>query len=172
MSGIPADLSFWDRAALGILCLILAASVSMTAYNHGEASHAADRTSEAIDLGAGVSLPRAKAVSQKVRVGSCRALATIYFVSPLFYGVGPSLNAPPHLDDRVYYAYRGRMLGGRFASTALSMMYVARLALGVLRMSEQSGVDDLAVKIIVPAGCDATPAAVIVAVREQVQARP
>ena len=51
------------------------------------------------------------------------------------------------------------------------MVYVARLASGLLSMSRHIGATDLAVKIIVPAGCDATPDKVLVALRRQVQAR-
>ena len=168
MSDLPARLKFLDRAALAILCLILAFSVSMRIYTHTEASRVTDQASDAIDLGAGIFLPRAKAVGRKVQVGSCNTPATIYFVPPSLYGVGPSLNAP-NPKDRVFYAYRGYMLGGQFASMELSMVYVARLASSLMRTSEQSGFDDLAAKIIVAAGCDATPVDVISAFCGQAQ---
>lgn len=156
MSDAPARLKSLDRAALAVLCLILATSVSMRVYTHRQASGAADQTSDAVDLGAGVFLPRVKAVAQRIRVKSCNTPATIYFVPPSLYGVGPSLNAAPNSSDQIFYAYRGNMLGGRFASMELSMVYVARLASNLMRTSGQSGVDDLAVKIIVATGCDAT----------------
>ena len=169
LSDDPARLNSDDRAVLAVLCLILATSVSIRVYSHREASGAVDPKSYAVDLGAGVFFPRAKAVGQRLHLRSCNTPATIYFVSPLLYGFGPSLNAAPNPNDRVFYAYRGNMLVGRFASMELSMVYVARLASNLMRTSGQSGVNELAVKIIVPAGCDATPVDIISALREQAQ---
>ena len=172
MSNVSARLKVVDRVALALLCLILAAAVSTRFYSYGiGGAGVADQTSDAVDLGAGVSLPRATSVSRRVQIGSCSTPATIHFVSPSWVGVDPSTVTSPDLDDRIFYAYRGTTLGGRFAWVELIMVYVARLASGLLSMSRHIGATDLAVKIIVPAGCDATPDKVLVALRRQVQAR-
>ena len=119
-----------------------------------------------VDLGEGVFLPRAEVGGRTVSVPSCNDPTTVYLVSPSPHGVGASLDAPPNPDDRILYAYRGRTSGGRFGSTEVSVAHFARRALGVLRLPGGAEVEDLAVKMIVPAGCDASPEGIMAALRQ------
>ncbi len=168
MSAPPARLRPVDRGALVLLCLILAGSVSLRVYMHGTAVETAGPADggRPVDLGEGVFLPRAEAGGRTVTVPSCSDPTTVYLVSPSPHGVGASLDAPPNPDDRILYAYRGRTFGGRFGSTEVSVAHFARRALGVLRMPGGADVEDLAVKMIVPAGCDASPEDVMATLRQ------
>ncbi|MDP4005184.1 hypothetical protein [Methylobacterium sp. NEAU K] len=156
-----AALTSRARTGVIVLCLLLAASVSGRIYIYrqqpeaGEAA-AGDAAGGPIDLGGGILLPRSAAQHRTVPVGSCVAPASIHFVAASPYGSDPSLVGAPGSDDRVFYVYRGWSLGSRLATISLNAIYFSRRAYARLRMQETPATDDLAVKIIVPTGCEAS----------------
>ncbi len=67
--------------------------------------------------------------------------------------------------DRVAYVYRGRVLDSRFITLRLNAIYLARLASARLTGDRMPAIDELAVKVIVPAGCPVSPEAVMAVLR-------
>ncbi|GJE40416.1 hypothetical protein ACFQFG_18200 [Methylobacterium persicinum] len=163
MSGPAMRLRTADRTALAILCLLLAASVSArvsagTALAPGSTPAAA---TDAVDLGNGVSVLRRDAVRRSVWIATCPAPVTADFVEPSPHGSDTSLASPPNPNDRVVYLYRGWTLEGRRAAMELGALYFMRRAAAVLRLSGSGARDELAVKVIVPDGCSASPGEVM-----------
>ncbi|MCJ2064562.1 hypothetical protein MKK63_17835 [Methylobacterium sp. J-088] len=161
------------RGCLVLLSLLLGASLAVRAYAHAQAADsggiaAPGASVPSVDLGAGASLPRASAGRHHVVAGSCARAALVTFVWVGPYGSDPSLVDTPDPEDRVSYIYRGWNLGHRFATVSLNAIYFIRLAQARLSTGRNPAADDIAVKIVVPAGCDATPDTVLVAFRKQV----
>lgn len=160
-----------DRLGLVVLSLSLALSVSVRihAYTRAEADPAAFTETEPVDLGDGAFLPREDAVHRTVAPTGCSAPATVDFVDPFPHGVDTSLAAPRDAGDRVYYVYRGRTLHGRFAAVELGVLHFIRLAGAVIRFNGLRGREDRAVKLVVPAGCDASPETLMDQLRRDVK---
>lgn len=166
MTLAPARPGTVDRAALLALCLLIVGSVALKveAYQGGpEPSPSNDR---AVDLGQGVTVPRSGAARRGVRVGACLDPVTADFVDPSPHGEDASLAAPPAPGDRVVYVYRRWTLGGRLATAELGALHFARRALGVLRMGGDAARREMAVKLTIPAGCDASPEDAMAALRQ------
>ncbi|MCJ2072333.1 hypothetical protein MKK75_26675 [Methylobacterium sp. J-030] len=104
----------------------------------------------------------------RVPVDACPSPALVSFVRAGPYGSDPALVDAPHPDDRIAYVWRGWHLGHRFATVGLNVIYFARLAEARLTTGRNPAADDVAVRIVVPAGCDAAPDDVLVAFRRQV----
>jgi len=161
------------RGCLVLLSLLLGASLAIRAYAHAQSADsggiaAPGASFPPIDLGAGAALPRASAGRHRVVAGSCARPALVTFVWAGPYGSDPSLVDAPDPDDRVSYIYRGWNLGHRFATVGLNAIYFIRLAQARLSTGRSPAADDIAVKIVVPAGCDAAPDDVLAAFRKQV----
>lgn len=160
------------RTCLALLCLLaVSITIRLSAYAHS--SETAERAgleaaSPSIDLGAGIRLPRAAAGRYSVPVGLCRRPAVVTFVWAGPYGSDPSLADAVQPDDRIAYLYRGWNLGDRFATIGLNAVHFARRAYARLTTGTNPPADAMAVKVIVPAGCDATPEDVLAAFRTQV----
>lgn len=167
MPGRASRLTRADRAGLGALCLLLALSVSMRvqAYGTGPAAPEPAAAVAAVDLGAGVVLTRAEAVRRVVWTAACPRPVVADFVEPSPHGTDTSLAAPRDPNDRVVYVYRGWTLDGPRAAMALGVLHFVHRAGAVLRMRSASARNALAVKLVVPAGCDTTPEAVMAALR-------
>ncbi|MCJ2021745.1 hypothetical protein MKK84_30765 [Methylobacterium sp. E-065] len=161
------------RGCLVLLSLLLGASLAVRAYAHAQAADPSGIAAPGagfppIDLGAGTSLPRASAGRHRVAAGSCARAALVTFVWVGPYGSDPSLVDTPDPEDQVSYIYRGWNLGHRSATVSLNAIYFMRLAQARLSTGRSPAADDIAVKIVVPAGCDATPDDVLAAFRKQV----
>lgn len=171
MPAQPANLTPWARSGLALLCLLLAVSVGVRIYAYQQQSESGKAVGEAagapVDLGAGILLPRSVAQHRSVQVNSCRAPASIDFVQASPYGSDPSLVGAPRPNDHVFYVYRGWNLGSRFATASLNAIYFTRRAYARLAMRKNPATDDMAVKVIVPADCDASPNDVLTALRRE-----
>ena len=88
---------------------------------------------------------------------------SLVWVGP--YGSDPELADAPEPGDRIVYLYRGWNLGGRFASVSLNAIYFTRLAYARLTTGRNPAAEALAVRIRVPADCDASPEDVLAAFR-------
>ena len=169
-----ASLISWTRGGLAVLCILLAASVTMriSVYLYQSGGGGAvtwEPNSGPVDLGEGTLLPRADAVHRTVMVGTCLAPASINFVGAGFYASDPSLVGAPGPEDRVFYIYRGWRLGRRFVSVRLNAIYFVHRVYARLVMHKNLATDDLAVKVIVPASCDASLNDVMAALRWDVR---
>ncbi|MCJ2108481.1 hypothetical protein MKK70_24535 [Methylobacterium sp. E-041] len=122
------------------------------------------------DLGDGVLLPRAATLRRFVWLSRCPTPASIDFVEAHPYASDPSLVGAPRPGDSVSYVYQGWHLESRFATTALNAIYFARRAQARLAMQDSRLVDNVALKIIIPANCASLPEDVMVALREQIRA--
>lgn len=163
-----------DRACLGALCLLLALAVSIRVYASRDGTVGSEPIGEAaaINLGEGVVVTRADAVRQEIRTSTCLRPVVADFVDPSPHGTDVSLVAPPNPNDRVVYVYRGWTLEGARAAMKLSVLHYMHRAAAVLHLSPASVRSELAVKLVVPAGCDASPDAVMTALRQGMPARP
>lgn len=161
-----ARLSTVNRAALAALCLVLAGAVGTRVYLHGQIPGADGRTAYdgPVDLG-GVLLPRSKATSRAVWIRSCDAPAAVDFVPP----ASPGGDAPSDADGRTSYVYRGRLLDGHLAPLGLNTLHYLHRALGLVRIAGRTSPDELAVKVVVPAGCGASVEDVVAALRREVR---
>ena len=173
MRAEPPILTAPARGCLILLSLLLAASLAIRIHAYAGPSEPAGAPARAvvlppIDLGAGVSLPRALAGQYRVPAGACPSPALVTFVWAGPYGSDPSLVDAPHPGDRIAYVWRGWNLRHRFATIGLNGIYFARLAQARLTTGRNPAADDIAVKIVVPAGCDAAPEDVLAAFRRQV----
>ncbi|MCJ2123138.1 hypothetical protein [Methylobacterium sp. J-077] len=171
MPAQPANLTPWARSGLALLCLLMAVSVGVRIYAYRQQSVSGTAVREAagapVDLGKGVLLPRSVAQHRSVQVSSCREPASVEFVQASPYGSDPSLLGVPRPNDHVFYVYRGWNLGSRFATASLNAIYFTRRAYARLAMQKLPATDDMAVKIIVPADCDASPDDVLAALRRE-----
>lgn len=154
-----------DRVALAVLCLLLAGSVALKIRAHQSAPDASAPVGEVADLGGGATLPRGEVARRTVWVAGCREPVAAEAVDPSPHGEDGSLAAPPSPGDRVFYAYRGRTLGGRFAVAELAMLHFGRRALGVLGMGADAGRRELSIKLTLPASCHASAEDVMAALR-------
>lgn len=164
----------WARSGLAGLCLLLVASIAMRLYAYGHLSKAAgnaiwEASGGPVDLGGSILLPRATAQHRTLVLGSCSTPISIDFVEANPYQSDPSLVGAPRPDDHVFYVYRGWQLGSRFATAGLNAIYFARRAYARVSMQPGPAFDDLAVKIIVPAECGASPDAVMATLRRDAQ---
>ena len=154
-----------DRAGLAALCLLLALSVSVRVQAYGNPAPPEPANAAAVDLGDGVVLPRAEAVRRLVWTGTCPLPVMADFVEPSPHGTDTSLAAPRDPNDRVVYVYRGWTLEGPRAAMQLSVLYFMRRAGAVLGTNGAATRHERAVKLIVPAGCDASPEDAMAALR-------
>ncbi|MCJ2074048.1 hypothetical protein MKK75_35550 [Methylobacterium sp. J-030] len=134
-------------------------------YRHASDAVGWQASGRPADLGDGYLLPRADARHLTIPIAPCPAWASVDFVPVSPYGHDPSLAGTPGSDDHVAYVYHGWNLGSRFITISLNGIYFARLAYARLSMQKNPAADDLAVKIIVPAGCDASPEDVMAVLR-------
>jgi hypothetical protein len=173
MPAQPAGLTIWARSGLVLLCLLLAASVAVRIYAHRQQSEGGAAGWEAlgapVDLGEGILLPRTATQALTMRVQACTAPVSINFFQAGPYEQDPSLLGRPRPDDRVFYVYRGWKLEGWLATVSLNAIYYARHAYARLTMSKRPAWDDMAGKIIVPAGCDASLGDVMAVLRQDVR---
>lgn len=167
------DLNTPARGCLILLSLLLGTALAVRIYAYavpsdmGEAA-IFETTDPPVDLGAGVLLPRTLAGRYNVPVGSCPASARVTFVWAGPYGSDPALADTLQPGDRTFYIYRGWNLGHRFATVGLNAIYFTRRAYARLSTGRNPAADTVAVKIIVPGGCDASPDDVLAALRRQV----
>lgn len=175
MRGRPTILTAPARNGVALLCLLLGASITLRVYAYAPPV-AADRLAAVaagpppIDLGAGALLPRASAGRHDVPVDVCTRPAVVTFIWVGPYGADPSLADAPDPEDRIAYVYRGWNLGHRFATIGLNAIYFARLAYARLTTGRNPSFDEVAVRIVVPAQCDAAPEDVLAAFRRQLGA--
>lgn len=172
MPGQSAYLKAPVRLAVALLCVGLAGSFLMRGYVYSERrqTHSVEAKSSVVDrvnLGQGVTLPLVDAVRRTVGVQFCSMPAAIDFISASPYGSDPSLTGAPGPGDRVAYFYHGWNLGSRVSAVGLNAIYFARRAYAVMRMADDFATDDLAVKVIVPASCYASPEDVMTALRRE-----
>ncbi len=78
---------------------------------------------------------------------------------------------PRDADDRVFYVYRGWVIGGHYAPTALSVLEVARRTFDVLSLRGSAEPTALAVRFTIPARCNAWPEDVLAELRRLAQSR-
>lgn len=160
------------RGGLFMLCLLIAASISMRMNIYLEGSKVEDmRSWEAsgahVDLGRGVLMPRVAARPLALRARFCPTLIAINFIAVSPYEADPTPIGAPQLGDHVFYFYHGVKLDGRFITVGLNVIYFTRRAYARLTMRRNTAADDLAVKVIVPASCDTSPEDVMTALRRQ-----
>ncbi|MEL6061788.1 MULTISPECIES: hypothetical protein [unclassified Methylobacterium] len=163
------------RGCVVLLSLVLGASLAVRAYAYARPVDPGGMTLRdgalpPIDLGAGTVLPRASAGRHHVVAGACPRAALVTFVSVGPYGPDPARQDAPHPADRIAYIYHGWNLGGRFGTIGLNAIYFASKAQARFSTGRNPTTDDLAVKIVVPAGCDASPEDVLATFRKQVTA--
>ena len=158
-----------DRRALAGLCILLAVASGATVAR-GRVPTVAPALAGPVDLGGGASLPRALARPGSLPVPGCAAPARVGFVAASPYGVAPGALVPASPGDRVSYAYRGWTLPGRLGPPGLAAAYFARRALAALTRAGAVPIDDLAVEVVVPSGCEATTDDVMAALRRAVAA--
>jgi len=155
-----------DRAGLVALFLLLALSASMRVQAYANPTPPEWADAVVVDLGAGVFLPRAEAVRRLVWTSACALPVRADFVEPLPHGTDTSLAPLRDPNDRVAYVYRGRTLDGPRAAIQLSILSVLHRAGAVLGMNGAATRHELAVKLVVPAGCDAAPEEAMAALRQ------
>ena len=173
----PANLTIWARCGSALLCLLVAGSVSVRIYTYwrlseGNATVAWEASGASVDLGDGVLLPRSAAQHRTLQHDSCPTPVSVDFVTAGPYGPDPSLVGAPQPNDHVVYVYRGWNLGSRAASVSLNAIHFARRAYARLAMQKNPAADDWAVKLIVPAGCDASPENLMSVLRSALQPEP
>lgn len=158
------------RAGLALLCLLVVTSAAMRVCVYGYAANAMGReeAGRPADLGDGVLLPRADARHLAVPIAACSASASVDFVLVGPYDRDPSLVGTLGPQDHVSYVYRGWNLGDRFVTLSLNAIYFVRRAYARLAMQKNPANDELAVKIIVPSGCAASPEDVMAVLRRAV----
>lgn len=161
-----------DRAGLAALCLLLALSVAVRVHAYRNDGPAAAVEAEVIDLGAGVHLPRTGAVRRMIWTGACSRPVIADFVEASPHGRDASLSVADDPDDRVAYLYRGRVLEGRHAAMSLSLLHFVRRAGAVMMVGGAVARDELAVKLTVPASCDAPLHEVVSALLQDVRSWP
>lgn len=159
-----------DRIALAALCLLLSLSVAMRVLPAGDpVTHAAATGRPIVDLGDGVVL-RAATAPRDVLIGACWTPISVEFVEPAPHGADTALAGPKNAGDRVFYAYHGWVLAGRFAATELTILHFAWRGASVLRLNRTAGRDTLAAKLTIPAGCEASPEEALAALRREERA--
>jgi hypothetical protein len=159
---------------LAALCVLFTAANAARLYAYegagtGPALAARESPAPSIDLGAGVLLAHAASWPRAVSGDSPQEQDSIDLVP-----IGPSAADPATAGnlqpaDRVAFLYRGWTLDGRFAAVGLNALYVARWAYARLTSQTKPAIHERAVRIIVPAHCDASADAVIAALRQQVE---
>lgn len=165
------------RGCLVLLSLLLGASLALRAYAYARPASASamalpDGAPPPVNLGAGTYLPRPSAGRHRVVVGSCARAALVTFVWVGPYGPDPSLEDRPDPEDRVFYLYHGWNLGHRFATVGLNAIYFGSKAYARLSTGRNPVTHERAVRIVVPAGCDAAPDDVLAIFRKQVTSTP
>ena len=169
MSARPATLTPWARGGLAALCVLLAASVLVRTYAYRQGSEdgaaARDAPGGGVDLGRGVLLPRDAAKPLAISVASCSVPVSVSFVRARPEAPDPSLVGRPEPAGRIVYVYRGWDLGSRFVTLSLNAIYVARAVYARMTMGALPATDDLALRIVVPPGCEASPEQVMSVLR-------
>ncbi len=164
------------RGGLCVLCLLLIASLAVRVHAHRQSPGigriaARDLSGGLIDLGEDAWLPRSDAGRRAVPLGNCARPASVELVRVGFYASDPSNAGTRSSGGRVVFVYQGRSLAGRLVTVRLNAIYFARRASVRLGLSPNNAADDWAAKVVLPAGCDASPedaaAALRVAVRSQ-----
>jgi len=153
----PADL-----AALAVLCLLLVISVCGRLYAYCLLEPALEPTT-IVAANADHFLPRAEGTRRAVPIGACAGPVMIEFVEPISHGRDTLPVAPPDQGDRVFYVYQGWILHDPNVAMKLSALHVLRRAMGLVGLVAAGERDKLAMKVIVPAGCSASPNAVVAA---------
>jgi hypothetical protein len=161
-----------DRAGLTVLCLLLVLSLFLRVHTYRIDGVAPVAAAAEVDLGEGLHLSRAAATRRVIWVAACPRAVIVDFVSAVPHGRDASLIAPDDPDDRVAYVYRGQVLDGRYATTALSLLHFVRRAGAVMYLGEAVAWDELAVKLMVPANCDVSLQEVVNALRQDVRFWP
>lgn len=156
--------------AAGILLLLLIAAMAFRGFLYWQRSDthglvAWEPEGGPVDLGAGRSLPRAQALTTALNAASCPSPISVEFVPASPYDADPSSVGSPKPGDSVAYVYRGWTFGERLGPLELNAAFFARRAYSLLTMTKHPAIDDLAVKIIVPAGCPTAAEEVMEALR-------
>lgn len=172
MTGPAARPRATDRAGLAALCLLLVLSVAVRVQAYRTDGQAPATEAEVIDLGDGLHLSRASALRRSIWVGACSRPAVADFVEASPHGRDASLTAADDPGDRVAYLYRGRVLEGHRAAMTLSLLHFIRRAGAVIKVGEPAARDELAVKLTVPANCEAPFDEVVSALRQDVRFWP
>ena len=159
-----------DRLAVVALGLLLGLSVATRLIPLADTTPAPDPVGEAVDLGEGVRLPRDAAGPRAVLVGACWTPIPVEFVEPLPHGTDTSPTNPTNADNRVFHAYRGWMLGGRFSLAKLAVLHLAWRGASILQLNGTGAQDTLAIRLTIPAGCGAEPEQAMTALRREVKA--
>lgn len=174
MPAPQASLTGWSRGGLALLCLLLGLSLATRLYGYFFQSQDNetviwDEAGGPINLGRGVSLPRAAAVDRMVRVDGCATPSSIYFFKAGPYGVDASTVGSPEPVDRVVYIYDGWTIEGGVGTLGINAIYFARKVYARVMLNRKLAADDIAIKIVVPAGCNASTADVMTAFRRDLQ---
>lgn len=172
MSSPAACVRMIDRVGLTVLSLLLLLSVAarIHAYRNDDAGSAVE--AQSVDLGEGLHLSRARAVRRVLWIDRCAQPATADFVEASPHGRDASLAVPDNPGDRVAYVYRGQVLDGPRAAMMLSLFHFLGRAEALFDLNAPVARDELAVKLIVPASCDAPLGEVADALRQDVRFWP
>lgn len=174
MSLPQAALTGWTRGGLALLCLLLGLSLTTRVYRSfslpdAHEAAAEDETGGPVNLGRGVVLPRAAAVDRIVPVDGCLVPPSLYFFRAGPYGMEASLVGSHAPQDRIAYVYDGWTLGDGAATVGINAIYFARRVYARVTLHKKLAADDLAMKIVIPARCNASVDDVMTALRRDVQ---
>ena len=160
-----------DRSALAALCLLLVLSVAIHLLPQDGATTEPATADKArpVDLGDGIVLNRSATGPRDVLIGACWTPIPVEYVEPSPHGADTSLAGSKNAADRVFYAYHGWVFGGRFAATELILRHLIWRSVSMLHLDGVGGRDTLAVKLTMPAGCQASPEEAMVALRHDVR---
>lgn len=124
-----------------------------------------------VELGGGSVLLRSASIPPEIQVSECKAPIPVEFVEPLPHGRDRAMIAPRDADDRIFYVYRGWVIGGHFAPTALSVLDLAWRTFDVLSLRRSADPTALAIKFTIPSRCTAWPEDVLAELRRLAQSR-
>ncbi|MFC6788261.1 hypothetical protein ACFQE0_00610 [Methylobacterium komagatae] len=122
-----------------------------------------------VELGGGTILRRSVSMPPEILVSECKDPIPVEFAEPLPHGRDRALIAPRDANDRVFYVYRGWVIGGHFAPTALSVLDVAWRTFDVMSLKGSAEPVALAVRFTIPARCNAWPEDVLAELRRLAQ---
>ncbi len=169
MPARAAPLTPWARGGLALLCALVVASlvvrVEVSRRQPPPAIRTAGRPPTAPSISAWEGCgPAPPPAPHDARRGVRRADRG-RFRPGQSLPAGSVPRRPSRATDRVAYVYRGRVLDSRFITIRLNAIYLARLASARLTGDRMPAIDELAVKVIVPAGCPVSPEAVMAVLR-------
>ncbi len=159
--------------ALTALSLMLLTAIALRVFTGDAVKTNAENGDHTglVALGAESILLRSASMPHEIQVNECKAPVSEELVEPLPHGRERALIAPRDVADRAFYVYRDRIIGGRFAPTALSVLALAWRTFDVLSLRSTAGPTPLAVRFIIPSHCSARPEDVLTELRRAAQAR-